>query len=181
LKKLLSLNYREGVEELLMTRILAALICLLVLAVLLTGYVDGKDKKKVKNDVCAAGTSGTVCSTSQCGSAASACEVNITRVGDASASAKANIPDAKDNEPFCVKVGTMVTFRSASKDTGFVLDFGNSSPFDSGTAIMGGADRPISVVAKKPGCYTYTVGACTAGTIYGMCGEDAAQLVVSAN
>jgi plastocyanin len=164
-----------------MKRILAAFGCLLVPAILLTGYVDGKDKKKVKHDVCAAGASGNVCSTSKCGSATSACEVNITRVGDSSASAKADIPDAKDNAPFCVKVGTTVTFKSTSKDTGFVLDFGNSSPFDSGTAIMGGADRPISVVANKPGCYTYTVGACTAGTVYGMCGEEAAQLVVSAN
>jgi hypothetical protein len=59
------------------------------------------------------------------------------------------------------------------------LDFGTSSPFDSSTAITGGADRPISVVAKKPGCYTYSVGACTAGTIYGMCGDDAAQFIVS--
>lgn len=164
-----------------MKRIVAALVCLSVPAGLLTGYVSGRDKKKVKNDVCAAGSSGNVCSVSKCGSATSACEVNITRVGGSSASAKANIPDAKDNAPFCVKAGTTITFRSASKDTGFVLDFGNSSPFDSGTAITGGADRPISVVAKKPGCYTYSVGACTAGSIYGMCGEDAAQLVVSAN
>jgi len=44
---------------------------------------------------------------------------------------------------------------------------------------MGGADRPVSVVAKKPGCFTYTVGACTAGTVYGMCGEDAAEFIVS--
>jgi plastocyanin len=164
-----------------MKRIVAAVFCLLVPAGLLTGYVSGRDKKKVKNDVCAAGTSGNVCSVSKCGSGTSACEVNITRVGGTSASAKANIPNAKDNEPFCVKTGTTVTFKSASKDTGFVLDFGNSSPFDSSGAIMGGADRPISVVAKKPGCYTYSVGACTAGTIYGMCGEDAAQLIVSAD
>jgi plastocyanin len=164
-----------------MKRIVAALGCLLVPAILLTVSVDGKDKKKVKNDVCAAGASGNVCSVSKCGSAASACEVNITRVGSSLASAKPNIPDAKDNTPFCVTVGTTVTFKSTSKDTGFVLDFGSSSPFDSGTAIMGGADRPISVVAKKPGCYTYSVGACTAGTIYGMCGEETVQLVVSAN
>jgi plastocyanin len=164
-----------------MKRIVAAAVCLLVPAGLLTGYVSGGDKKKVKNDVCAAGSSGNVCSGSKCGSGTSACEVNITRVGGSLASAKANIPDAKDNAPFCVKVGTTVTFKSTSKDTGFVLDFGNSSPFDSGTAITGGADRPISVVAKKPGCYSYSVGACTAGTIYGMCGEDAAQLVVSVN
>jgi plastocyanin len=79
-----------------------------------------------------------------------------------------------------VKAGTTITFKSTSKDTGFVLDFGTSSPFDSGAAITGGADRPVSVVAKKPGCYTYSVGACTAGTRYGMCGDDAAQFVVSA-
>ena len=48
-------------------------------------------------------------------------------------------------------------------------------------AIMGGADRPISVTAKHPGCYTYSIGACTAGTIYGMCGNADTQLIVSAN
>jgi hypothetical protein len=35
--------------------------------------------------------------------------------------------------------------------------------------------------AKHPGCYTYSVGACTAGTIYGMCGNADTQLIVSAN
>ncbi|HTQ96449.1 MAG TPA: hypothetical protein VMH89_06565 [Candidatus Acidoferrum sp.] len=167
-----------------MKRFAVGLVCLLVPAVLLTGLVEGGDKKKakkVKNDICAAGTSSNVCADRRCGSESAACEVDITRIADDSASAKPGIPNAKDNEPFCVKVGTTITFKSKSKNTGFVLDFGNSSPFDSGSVIMGGADRPISVVAKKPGCYTYTVGACTAGTIYGMCGEEAAQLVVSAN
>jgi hypothetical protein len=166
-----------------MKRFVAGLVCLLVPAVLLTRLVEGGDKKvkKPKHDVCAAGTSSSVCTESRCGSQSAACEVNVSRIGDDSASAKANIPNAKDNEPFCVKVGTAITFKSKSKDTGFVLDFGNSSPFDSGNVITGGADRPMSVVAKKPGCYTYTVGACTAGTIYGMCGEEATQLVVSAD
>ena len=79
-----------------MKRIVAALVCLSVPAGLLTGYVSGRDKKKVKNDVCAAGSSGNVCSVSKCGSATSACEVSITRVGGFLASGKANIPDAKD-------------------------------------------------------------------------------------
>jgi hypothetical protein len=70
---------------------------------------------------------------------------------------------------------------SSSKNTGFVIDFGGSDPFDHEGAIMGGADRPITVVAKHPGCYTYSVGACTAGTIYGMCGNADTQLIVSAN
>ena len=70
---------------------------------------------------------------------------------------------------------------SSSKNTGFVIDFGGSDPFDHEGAIMGGADRPITVVAKHPGRYTYSVGACTAGTIYGMCGNADTQLIFSAN
>lgn len=153
---------------------------LLVAALTVAGYLSGKDKRKPKNDVCSsenpASTSGRTC-----GSATSACEVDIKRSGDDSASATPNVPGAKSNEPFYVRSGTTVTFKSTSRNTGFVLDFGNSSPFDSGTAITGGADRPVSLVAKKPGCYTYSVGACTAGSIYGMCGDDVAQFVVLKN
>jgi len=155
-----------------------ALCCLgLSIPVLLTAY-PGKEKKKPKHDVCAEGN-GQGASLITCGSATTPCEVDIKRISDDSASATPRVADAKDNMPFRVKAGTTIVFKSTSKNTGFVLDFGSSSPFDAGTAIMGGADRPISVVAKKAGCYTYSVGACTAGTIYGMCGEDAAQLVVS--
>jgi hypothetical protein len=46
---------------------------------------------------------------------------------------------------------------------------------------MGGADKPVTVIAKRPGCYTYTIGACTAGTVYGMCGNAVTQLIISAN
>ena len=162
-------------------RLFAVLFGVLILPLLLTGFPGGKEKKKPKNDVCSASTPGSICnSANTCGSAASPCEVDIKRSGGDSASATPNMPGAKENAPFCVKAGTTITFKSTSKDTGFVLDFGTSSPFDSGAAITGGADRPVSVVAKKPGCYTYSVGACTAGTIYGMCGDDAAQFVVSA-
>ena len=84
---------------------------------------------------------------------------DIKRTGGDSASATPNVWNAKSNAPFCVSAGTTITFKSTSKDTGFVLDFGSSAPFDSGAAITGGADRPVSVVAKKPGCYTYSVGA----------------------
>jgi hypothetical protein len=162
-----------------MRKKLAVLVGLLSISVLLAGYVDGKQKKKVKNDACAAPDANFCKDSNTCGSAVSDCEIDITRSGEESADAKPNIPGAKSNAPFCVKVGTKITFKSRSKNTGFVIDFGNSSPFDSGGVIMGGADRPISVEAKKPGCYTYSVGACTAGTIYGMCGEEAVQLVVA--
>lgn len=162
-------------------RLFPLLSCLLIAPVLMTGYLDGKEKKKPKNDVCSASAPDGFCNAANtCGSTASPCEVDIKRSAGDSASATSNIPGAKANAPFCVKAGTTITFKSTSKDTGFVLDFGTSSPFESDTAITGGVDRPVSVVAKKPGCYTYSVGACTAGTIYGMCGEDAAQFIVSA-
>jgi hypothetical protein len=45
--------------------------------------------------------------------------------------------------------------------------------------MIGDSDRPVT--AKHPGCYTYSVGACTAGTVYGMCGNADTQLIVSAN
>ena len=164
-------------------RFFTVLCCLLIAPVLLTNYLNGKEKKKPKNDVCSTASPNSICSgPNTCGSVTSPCEVDIKRSdGGDSASATPNIPNAKGNAAFCVKAGTTITFKSTSKDTGFVLDFGSSSPFESDSAIMGGVDRPVSVVARKPGCYTYSVGACTAGGIYGMCGEDAAQLVVSAN
>jgi hypothetical protein len=47
---------------------------------------------------------------------------------------------------------------------------------------IGGADRPVTVTAKHPGCYTYSVGACTTpGTVYAMCGNADTQLIISAN
>lgn len=155
---------------------------ILISPVLLTGLVRGGEKKKPKNDMCASGNTQSICSAANtCGSASSPCQVDIKRDDGDSASATPAIPGGKSNAPFCVKMGTTITFASKSKNTGFVLDFGNSSPFDSGGVILGGADRPVSAVAKKPGCYTYSVGACMAGTIYGMCGEEAAQFVVSPN
>lgn len=157
----------------------AAVGLLLATPILLTVYIGGKEKPK--DDMGSAGNPQSLCNGSNtCGSSASPCEVDIKRRDSNSASATPNIPNAKSNAPFCVRAGTTITFKSTSKNTGFVLDFGSSSPFDSATVILGGADRPASVVAKKPGTYTYSVGACTAGTIYGMCGEDAAQLIVSA-
>ena len=66
---------------------------------------------------------------------------------------------------FCIKVGTTVTFKSGLRNTGFVIDFGTENPFDHEGSIIGGSDRPIIVTAKHPGCFTYTVGACTPGTV----------------
>ncbi len=143
--------------------------------------LNADSKKNTNKYVCSESNPGSLCNANTtCGSTTSACSVGVKRSGGTSASATPDIPNAKGNMSFCVKVGTTVTWQSSSKNTGFVLDFGTSSPFDPPDgAIMGGADRPISVVAKRPGCYKYSVGACTSGTIYGMCGSSNAELVVT--
>src|SRR6201982_3204205 len=154
-------------------RYLALLCCLFTLPLLFASYLVGQNsKKKIKGDACSASNPASVCAAENtCGSSCAPCSINIRRSGGSYATATPSIPDAKSNKAFCIKVGTSVTFMSSSRNTGFVIDFGSSYPFDHEGAIMGGADRPISVTAKHPGCYTYSVGACTAGTIYGMCGN----------
>jgi hypothetical protein len=112
-----------------------------------------------------------------CGSASVPCTVDIKRTASA-AQATPSIPNAKGNSTFCVKTGTTVTWQSLSKNTGFVMDFGSSSPFDQGGTIIGGSDRAVSTVAKKEGCYKYSAGACVSGAIYGMCGTGNAELIV---
>jgi hypothetical protein len=112
-----------------------------------------------------------------CGSSSDPCVVDVKRTSS-SASATPGISGAKANEIFAVKVGTTVTWKSTSKGTGFVIDFGTSSPFDPPDAITGGSDRAVSVVATKPGCYRYSIGACVSGATFGMCDSKMAELVV---
>ena len=113
-------------------RYLAVLCCLFVLPLLLTSFIIGKDtKKKVKGDVCSASNPASICAAANtCGSASSPCSIDIRRSQGSYATAKPSIPDAKENKAFCIKVGTSVTFMSGSKNTGFVIDFGSSDPFD---------------------------------------------------
>jgi hypothetical protein len=149
---------------------------------LVVGHIAAQQQKKGNNKyVCSEANPASMCNAStQCGSGSTPCTVDVKRRGGSSATATPSIPGAKSNTPFCVKVGTTVTFQSTSKNTGFVIDFGPNSPFDTGgSAIMGGADRPISVVAKRAGCFKYSAGACTSGTIYGMCGQVETELVVT--
>jgi hypothetical protein len=112
-----------------------------------------------------------------CGSNSAACVVDIER-SSSNASATPNMPNAKANMPFCVMVGTEVTWQSRAKNTGFVVDFGPGSPFGS-DAIIGGSDRPVPAVAKKKGCYKYSAGACVSGSIYGMCASVETELIIT--
>jgi hypothetical protein len=112
-----------------------------------------------------------------CGSTSTSCGVDVKRTASA-ASSTPDIPGAKSNSLFCVKAGTTVEWKSTGKDIGFVVDFGSASPFVPAGAIIGGSDRSRAVVAKTPGCYRYSAGACMSGAIYGMCGQTNAEVVV---
>jgi hypothetical protein len=150
----------------------------------MAGFLAANTQKGKNNKyICSETNPGSMCTAATtCGSVSSPCVVNVKRSGSTSATSTPAIANAQGNAPFCVKVGTTVTWQTSSKNTGFVLDFGPSSPFETpntpGT-IIGGADRPVSVVAKRPGCYKYTVGACVSGSIYGMCGSSTAEIVVT--
>ncbi|HET6931244.1 MAG TPA: hypothetical protein VFI45_13050 [Candidatus Acidoferrum sp.] len=164
-------------------RYLAILFSLFALPLLLTAFIVGKDtKKKIKGDVCSASNPASICAAANtCGSASTPCSIEIRRSGSNYATATPSIPDAKSNKAFCIKVGTTVTFMSGSRNVGFLVDFGTANPFDHDGSIIGGSDRPITVTAKHPGCYTYSVGACTPGTVYGMCGNVDTQLIISSD
>ena len=128
-------------------------------------------------DTCSEPKPTTLCNASNtCGSVSVPCTVDVKRTAEA-AEATANIPNAHGNATFCVKPGTTITWQSTSKNTGFVMDFESSSPFNEGT-IIGGSDRTVSTVAKKEGCYKYSAGACVSGAIYGMCGTANAEMIV---
>ena len=152
---------------------------LLLSLVPLATYMVGKEKDSNKYLCSESNPQGMCNSSTTCGSASAPCTVDIKRTANA-ASVTPSIPGAKDNAPFCVKVGTKVTFKSESKNVGFVLDFGTSSPFGQGT-IVGGSDRQVSVVANKPGCFKFSAGACVSGAIYGMCGETSTEIIVTSN
>jgi plastocyanin len=120
----------------------------------------------------------TMCTAANtCGSASAVCTVNVTRSGYG-ANVKPGFPKAKNNQFFCIKVGTKVVWMSSSKNTGFSISFGTDSPFDSDNAILGGGAKPITVTAQTPGCYKYDAGAFTSGSVYGMAGGSKPELVI---
>jgi hypothetical protein len=112
-----------------------------------------------------------------CGSAMNSCSVDVKRTSD-SASATPSIPKAKGNSLFCMSVGTTVLFKTTDKGDGFVVDMGSSSPFDPTGVIRGGSARTATVVAKRTGCFKYSVSACHPGETYGMCGTSNPVIVV---
>ena len=112
-----------------------------------------------------------------CGSPSKPCSVDVKRTAN-SASATPDMPGAKGNSTFCVKVGTSVIWHSDTKHQGFVVDMGPNSPFDPPDDIVGGSAKDVTVMARTPGCYRFSAGACLSAAIYGMCGNGSAELVI---
>jgi plastocyanin len=120
----------------------------------------------------------TLCNAANtCGSASSQCTINITR-SNSSANVKPGIPNAKNNQLFCIKAGTTVVWMSSKKNQGFTVSFGTDSPFEPDAPIMGGGQKQVTTKARTPGCYKYDVGAFTSGTVYGMSGGTSPELII---
>ena len=164
------------------SRSLLAIICGLALIpfLMMAGNSVAKDKKSKKTS-CSNPHPEQLCSAvNACGSGDSPCVLEIKRTGGGTeASVTPNISNFPKDGVICINTGTSVTWQGAGKNTGIMVDFGESSPFEPSGTIMGGSDRPVTVVAKTAGCYKYTVGACTPGTIYGMCGNSDLDLIVT--
>lgn len=162
---------------------LPAVVCSLVVIafLLLASHLVAKDKKS-KATVCANPHPETLCTVANtCGSSSTPCNLDVKRVGGGvDASVTPDTPNFPKNAVICINVGTSVTWKGNGKNTGLMVDFGEKSPFEPGGTISGGSDRPVTVTAKNPGCYKYTVGACTPGSIYGMCGDSTLDLIVTA-
>jgi len=112
-----------------------------------------------------------------CGSPSSVCTIDITRGSD-SANVRPGIPNAKNNQLFCIKAGTTVVWMSSNKNNGFMVSFGTDSPFDPDDPIRGGGKKQVTTTAVTPGCYKYDAGAFRSGTVYGMSGGGKPELVI---
>lgn len=155
-------------------RILAVSL-LLAMVLVFAGMAAAQAKGKY---VCAEPNPQSLCNADNTCSASGPCTVDVKRKGMNAATATPGFPKAKENSLFCVNEGTKVTFQSSSKGTGFVVDFGPTSPFDPSDTIIGGSQKPVTVEAKRPGCFKYSAGACYSGSTYGMCGNGAAEAIV---
>lgn len=154
-------------------------VCFLVLMVVLSALAAHAQKNKGDEYACQTPNAESLCSAAiTCGSASAPCTVMIKKDGDG-ASITPDIAGAKSNKLFCVKAGTKMNFTAKNKNTGFVIDFGPKNPFDKDEQIVGGSNKPDSATVKEPGCYRYSVGACVSGAIYGMCGSQMAEMVVT--
>jgi plastocyanin len=152
-------------------------VLLLSSCIVLLSCASALAQKKSKY-VCSETRPESLCNTANtCGSDSSPCTIDIRRSGDSS-NVKPSIPDAKNNQFFCIKAGTTVVWMSSNKNNGFMVSFGTDSPFDPDGPIMGGGKKQMTTKASTPGCYKYDAGAFRSGTVYGMSGGSKPELVI---
>lgn len=150
---------------------------LLLSSVILLIAATGQAQKRSKY-VCDEEQPESMCNAANtCGSPSSVCTIDIRRGSD-SANVKPSIPNAKDNQFFCIKAGTRVVWMSSNKNNGFMVSFGTDSPFDPDDPIRGGGKKQVTTKAVTPGCYKYDAGAFRSGTVYGMSGGSKPELVI---
>ena len=156
-----------------------AISCVLFLLVLgLLPALSAQAKKGGNKYACSEPNPESQCNAGNtCGSSSTACAVDVKRTRYSS-SATPGIQGAKANALFCVKAGTTVTWQSSSKNTGFLVDFGPTSPFDPDDPIMGGSKKAVTVKTVKPGCYMYAFQATDSTGLYGMSQATHAELIV---
>jgi plastocyanin len=147
-----------------------AVVCIVMLAV---DVAQAKSKY-----VCDEPDPASMCTAANtCGSASAPCTIDITKAGNSS-NVKPGVPNAKNNQLFCIKKGTTVVWMTSNKNTGFMISFGTDSPFDPDDPIAGGANKQVTVKANTPGCYKYDAGAFYSGATYGMSGGSKPELVI---
>jgi plastocyanin len=145
------------------------------IALLSCGVAQAQKKGKY---VCEEAQPETMCTAvNTCGSASAPCTIDITKAGSSS-NVKPSISNAKNNQFFCIKAGTAVTWMSSNKNTGFMISFGTDSPFEPDNPIIGGGEKQVTVRASTPGCYKYDAGAFYSGATYGMGGGSKPELVI---
>ena len=138
-----------------------------------------QDNKKDDEYSCSEPNPEAQCSASNtCGSADTPCVVDVKRTGS-SASATPDVKKPSGNI-FCIYNGTTVTWKSTSKNTGFLVDFGPTSPFDPPDTITGGSKKPASVKTVKPGCFAYSFQATKATAVHGLSKASRGKLIVLA-
>jgi hypothetical protein len=150
---------------------------LLLSYVVLLSCITVQAQKKSKY-VCDEAQPESMCNAANtCGSPSAPCTIDVTRSAS-SCNVRPSVPNAKNNQFFCIKAGTAVVWMSSNKNNGFMVSFGTDSPFEPDDPIMGGGKKQVKTIASTPGCYKYDAGAFRSGTIYGMSGGSKPELVI---
>lgn len=156
-----------------MERHYKALLAVLCVVLLVSTVAVAKSKY-----VCDEDNPASLCTAANtCGSATAPCTININKSGSSS-TVKPSVPNAKNNQLFCIAKGTTVVWMTSNKNTGFMVSFGTDNPFDPDDPIIGGANKQITVKANTPGCYKYDAGAFYSGATYGMSGGSKPELII---